>query len=84
MAEAELGGSTLPSMGRREKGLETDDEHFLFPWSGKQKEGERPIQGIIKAVYIPFSVVNNGNCIYLRAQLFFCATKFNSHFHASY
>lgn len=39
--------------------------------SGKQKEGERPIQGVIKAVYIPFSVVNNGNCIYLRAQLFF-------------
>lgn len=29
MSEAELGGSALPSMGRLEKGLETDDEHFL-------------------------------------------------------
>lgn len=31
--------------------------------SGKQKEGEGPIQGIIKAVCIPFSVVNNWNFI---------------------
>lgn len=49
--------------------------HGILVESGKQKEGERPLQGIIKAVYIPFSVVNNGNCIYLRAQLFFPVTQ---------
>lgn len=66
-AGAELGGSALPSMGRMNKVLETYDEHCFSPdtliESGKQKQGERAVQGRIKAVYIPFSVVNNGKCI---------------------
>lgn len=88
MAEAELGGSALPSMGRREKGMETDDEHFLFPWclgrvwktKGRRKAHTRYNKGCLHSI----SLVNNGNCIYLRAQLFFCDTKLNCHFHASY
>lgn len=66
-AGAELGGSALPSMGRLRKVCETHDSAFFFPGalieSGKQKQGERSLQGIIKAVCIPLSVVNNGNCI---------------------
>lgn len=66
-AGAELGGSALPSMGRLRKVSEAHDSVFFFPdaftESGKQKQGERSLQGIIEAVCVPLSVVNNGNCI---------------------
>lgn len=66
-AGAELGGSALPSMGRLGKVSETQDSVFFFPDAliepGKQKQGERSLQGIIGAVCIPLSVVNNGNRI---------------------
>lgn len=48
MAETELGGSALPSMGRREKGLETEDEHFLFPRSLGSPENKRKEKGPYK------------------------------------